>query len=338
MVDQSIIIDMDPVDDNEHELFLPKDQLKAPALRPGSKVGLIAPSGRPESPMALKKCVQVVEEMGFKPVVGNAVLRNDGFTAGTDAERLDDLYMFLRDPSIEAILCTSGGYGALHLLPMFDFGEIRKNPKVFLGSGDNDSLLLAINELTGLVVFHGSNLDDIGDKHSFNSVKAALSGSNHDYVIKCRDDDDSSFDSVVYSLSDQVHEGVVCGGNLTVLSSLFGTRYQPNLDGKILCLDDFSERNSILDRWFTTLYLAGTLNKVAGIAFGGFPACGPRGADNMLSIEDTFGDRIKELGTSACFGFKFGLASSDNVLPIGIKAKLDCGSGILEFLEPALSN
>lgn len=324
-------------EDSEPELALPKDQFKAQPLKPGAKVGLVAPSSRPGSPLVLRRCLQVIEEMGFQPVAGNNVMNNAGFTAGTDDERIDDLHTFLQDPSIEGLLCVSGGYGAARLLPLLDFAQIRRHPKIILGSGDNDALLLAINELTGLVVFHGPNLDEIGDQHSFNSVKAALSGSNHQVSINCRDADDASYEAVKYSLTDRVCEGIICGGNLTALSSLFGTRYQPKLEGKILILDDFSERNDILDRWFTTFYLASTLNDVVGIAFGGFPACGPRESKNMLSIEDTFSDRIKELGTPACFGFKFGRRSKDNVVPTGVRARLDCGRGTLQVLEPALA-
>ncbi len=330
MVNQ--LTEMDPVDDNEHELLLSREQVKAAPLESGSRVGLLAPSSRPESPLALRRCIQVIEEMGFVPVVGKNVMRNEGFSAGNDEQRLDDFHRFLRDPSIEAIFCVSGGYGSLRLLPLMDFGEIRQNPKIYLGSGDNDALLMAINELTGLVVFHGSNLEEVEDQHTFDSIKSALTGASL-RGVNCRDEGDASFDAAAYSLSDKICQGIIRGGNLTALCSLFGTRYQPNLENKILILDDFSERNSSLDRWFTTLYLAGSLKEVTGIAFGGFPGCGPRGGDNMLSIEDTFGDRIKELGIAACFGFKFGSAGKDNVVPIGIQAKLDCASGSLTFLE-----
>lgn len=323
--------------DEADELMTPPAQLKARALNPGARVGLVAPGSRPESPLALNKAVRMVEDLGYKTVIGPSVLRYDGFSAGTDLERLDDLQGFLDDDSIEAIVCLSGGYGAMHLLPLLDFAKIRKHPKIFLGSGDNDMLLLAINRLTGLVVFHGQNLDEIDDKHSFESLQAALAGRLHERPVCCIDEGDACFESAMYSLSDAVLEGVLCGGNLSSLSSLFGTRYQSQLKDKILFLDDFNERNSILDRWFTTLYLAGTLKEIAALALGGFPGCGPRGADNMLSIEDTFGDRLKELSVPACFGFKFGLASKDNVMPIGVQARIDCGKGEILFLESSLN-
>lgn len=314
-----------------------KEHFKAPALKPGARVGLFAPSSRPQSPLVLKRCVQIVEEMGFYPVVGKNVLKNDGFTAGTDEERIDDLHNFLHDPSIGALLCVSGGYGASRLLPLVEFAQIRRSPKIFLGGAENDSFLLAINEMTELVVFHGPNLDEVNDEYTFRSLKSALLKSEQEMIINCRDSGDQPFESARYSLSGQICNGVTCGGNLTSLSSLFGTRYQPQLLDKILILDDYAERNDILDRWFTTLYLAGSLTDVVGIAFGGFPGCASGDSHNNLSIEDMFGARLKQLETPACFGFKFGQSGKNNIVPVGVSARLDCSAGTLQMLESALA-
>lgn len=333
---EKIDASVDESDDDSTEM-ISNELLKPQALKGGSRVALVAPGSRPTNPSELKKCIAVVEEMGFTPVVGKHVLKYDGFCAGTDDERLDDIQSFLLDPSVEALFCVTGGYGALRLLPLLDFKQIRDNPKIFIGSGDNDSILLSINKLTGLVVFHGSNLDEIEDKHSFESARAALLGNDSEKTIYCRLPGEPAYNGVAYPINERRVEGRVCGGNLTSLCSLFGTKYQPDFDGKVLLLDDFTERNSLLDRWFTSLYLAGVLSDVAGIAFGGFPSVSARGADNMLSIEDTFGDRLKGVGTASCFGFKFGQATNDNVMPIGINAELDCAAGKLKYLEPALS-
>lgn len=322
---------MNELENDEAELELSNEQIKAPPLKAGARVGLISPASRVTAPSILHRSSRIIEELGYIPVLGKSTLSYGGFTAGTDQERLEDLQLFLADDSIEAIVCVSGGYGAARLLPLLDFAQVRKTPKLLIGSGDNDALLAAINQLTGLVVFHGNNLEDVEDKYTYNSLRQTLSGSREEISINCRDSNDEAYETNLYSLSSQVSSGTVCGGNLTAVSSLFGTKYKPDFSQKILILDDFSERNSILDRWFTTLYLSGTLSAVAGIAFGGFPSCHPRGSNNMLSVEDTFGDRIKELAVPACFGFKFGNQSKSNYLPIGLNAELNCAKGTLVY-------
>ena len=326
---------MNELDNDESELDLSNEQIKAPALKAGARVGLICPGSRPASPSALHRASKIIEELGYTPVTGKSVLSYGGFTAGSDQARLEDLQSFLADDDIEAITCVSGGYGAARLLPLLDFAQLRKTPKIIIGSGDNDTLLAAINQLTGLVVFHGSNLADVDDKYTYNALRHTLSGSRQNLSINCSDANDEPFEIKYYSLSDELCRGTVSGGNLTAISSLFGTKYKPDFTGKILVLDDFSERNSILDRWFTTLYLSGTLSSISGLALGGFPSCHPRGGNNMLSVEDTFGDRLKELSVPACFGFKFGGDSKSNYLPIGISAELDCKKGTMTYLESA---
>ena len=326
-------VDLEEHDSESEVTDVSTEKLKAAALKPGDRVALVAPSSRPESPLVLKRSVQIIEELGYRPVLGKHVLKYSGFSAGFDQERFEDLNTFINDDSISAIMCLSGGYGALRVLPLLDFSEVRIHPKIIVGSGDSDVILSAVNHLTGLVVFHGPNLDEVSNRYTFDSLRSVLSGYSELPVVNCRDADDEPFEGVAYSLSDKTCNGMVRGGNLTAISSLFGTRYKPDFEWNILALSDFGERNSILDRWFTTLYLSGTLHKLAGIAFGAFPNCHPRGSTNMLSIEDTFGDRIKELNLPACFGFKFGNSGKSQYLPIGINAQLDCAKGILSYIE-----
>src|SRR5438067_2008858 len=131
--------------------------IKPPALRPGARVGLIAPASRPESPAVVQRCSRIVEEMGFRPVVGKNVLRTHGYMAGRDAERLDDLNSMIDDETISAIFCLTGGFGSIHLLPDVHYPALRQSPKIIVGADDNTHLLLAIHSKTGLVTFSGPN-------------------------------------------------------------------------------------------------------------------------------------------------------------------------------------
>ncbi len=59
-------------------------------------------------------------------------------------------------------------------------------------------------------------------------------------------------------------------GNLALVAALVGTPYAWDLDGAILVLEDVSENVYRIDRMLTQLSLSGALDRVAGIAFGGF--------------------------------------------------------------------
>ena len=104
--------------------------VKPQRLVPGDKIGIVTPSGPIHRHKAyLEKGIKVLKDMGFQTEIGRNALKVKGYMAGTDEERLADLHTFFSNPEIKAILCTRGGEVAMRLLPILDYGLIRKNPK-----------------------------------------------------------------------------------------------------------------------------------------------------------------------------------------------------------------
>ncbi len=64
------------------------------------------------------------------------------------------------------------------------------------------------------------------------------------------------------------------GGNLSLLASLCGTRYQPSFAGRIVLLEDIGEEPYRVDRMLTQLLQAGAFDGVRGIALGSWVDCG----------------------------------------------------------------
>ncbi len=312
--------------------------IKPPALKPGSKVGLVCPASRPSSPAVVQKCIRVVEEMGMVPVVGKHVLKVQGYLAGTDAERLDDLNGFFADDSIAAIFSIKGGFGSLRLLGDIDWAAIAARPKIIVGCGDITSLLLAVHTKSNLVTFHGPNLDQVRTQYTFDRLKTAVTSRDPvSAVTPDHGDSPPMFSVVPYTAVGGRVEGLSTGGNLSSLISLMGTPFQPDFDNRILCLEDVNERNDILDRWLTTLYVSGHLARTSGVVFGELIGCGPKSLYNTLSPEDLLGGILKTLSKPSCFGLPFGHSHNAATIPIGIKTSFDADHGRLEFLESALS-
>jgi|688.fasta_scaffold373425_2 muramoyltetrapeptide carboxypeptidase len=313
-----------------------KAALKAKALNSGDRVGLVAPGGRPYKPSVVSRAVRLVEDMGFKPVVGEHVLEVKGHSAGSVAQRVEDFNKFLSDDSISAILCITGGFGGLSLLPYLDFAAVQRNPKVIVGGGENTTIVLGVHTRSGLITFHGPNLDDIKSEQSFVSYKSTLT-SNSNLPPLLADTVDSAWsENHSHVPLEGVGQGHLLGGNLTGLASLFGTDFEPDLNGAVLFLTDHDERNDILDRWFTTLYVSGQLEKAKAVALGYFDNCGNKGSFNILSIEDLFSERLLELSIPSIFDFPIAGGSSPTV-PIGISVALETRRKRLEFLQAALS-
>jgi muramoyltetrapeptide carboxypeptidase len=308
--------------------------IKPRALKSKDRVALIAPASRPTKPSALKRAERIVHDMGFVPVVGAHALDTHGAMAGDDQARLSDIVTALEDDSIAAIWCLNGGYGSIRLLKDLPYDTFAKKPKILIGCDDNSHLLLALHQKSKVVTFHGSNLDRIDSKDAFDRFKKLLTSVDHFPAMQVKDKFLSDF---CYSPVNAIGKGRIVAGNLTALVSLFGTPYEPDLSGSVLLLEDRSERNDILDRWFTTLYISNKLSTVAALGLGQFEDCSTKGSFNMLSFEELVADRVTEMKLATCFNLPFGQACENAVVPLGLQVSFNTEKGHLAYLESALA-
>jgi muramoyltetrapeptide carboxypeptidase len=132
-----------------------------------------------------------------------------------------------------------------------------------------------------------------------------------------------------------VANGRLMGGNLTLISILMGTEFEPDFRGRIVFLEDVHEAPYRIDRMLTQLRLAGKLQQAAGIVFGKFTDTDTDG--NTFSIEEVLRDRTGDLGIPVVRGMMIGHVSQQTVVPIGIEAELDGDAGTLRLLEPAVT-
>ncbi|MBK9203946.1 MAG: LD-carboxypeptidase [Candidatus Obscuribacter sp.] len=307
--------------------------IKPPHLKSKDKVALIAPGSRPAKPSDVKRAETIVAEMGFTPVVGKHVLNTHGFMAGTDSERLADLNHAIMDDSIRAIWCLTGGYGTLPLLPSLPYQEFEQSPKIVMGAEDNSHLTLALYTRTNVVTLYGPNADSVKSKQAFETVKRSLTHVDYPELVT----HDPVLEHYAFVGVEGSGKGQVLPVNLTALISLFGTEFEPTLVGRLLLIEDARERNDILDRWFTTLYISGKLSSVAALALGQLDNVDSRGASNMLSFEELVYDRVVEMGLPSCFDLPFN--QTESVVPVGIWGQLEATSrgAKLTYLESVLS-
>ena len=272
---------------------------------------------------------RVVEEMGFVAIVGDHVFEAHGHLAGTDDQRLADLHKFVGDPSVAGIFCISGGFGALPLLDRLNYDALSRSPKIFVGSDENTALLLAVYKRCALPVVLGPNLDRVRSKRSFDALKRSVTDGSGTVFEPRSEVVGEKRISLMYSSCHGQVIGRTNGGHLGTLVSMMGTPFHPELADAILCLDDYNERYDTLERWLTNLYVSGSLARVSGTAFGEFAGCGARGNQTVLPIEDSFGERLKQLRKPNMFGFAFGRTNTSDSVPIGVPAELDTMRGTM---------
>jgi muramoyltetrapeptide carboxypeptidase len=308
--------------------------IKPKRLKQGDKIAIIAPSSG-VSQAEFDKAIKNMTDLGFKTKVGKYTQALNGFLAGTDKERLEDLHWAFADKEVSAIWCIRGGYGAGRFLPNLDFNLIKKNPKVFIGYSDITALHLAIYQNTGLVTFHGpvasSNYSEYTKKHVIN----VLSNPSAPYKIELSPDniakEGKEFKTEV--ISQGKARGKLIGGNLSLLTALAGTPYAlKNTKGKILFIEDVGERPYRLDRMFVQLKQSLNLKELAGIALGVFADCDAPD-DKSQTLIDIVKDQLGNLGIPVIYGLSFGHIRDQFTLPVGIEAEMNTENATIAFLE-----
>ena len=117
-------------------------------------IGIIALSGRVNREK-LNAAVRNLENLGCKVELSKNIYDNSRYLAGSDGDKLEELYRFFLNPEIDIIMCARGGYGAIRLLNHIDYNLIKNNQKVFCGFSDVTALLLMIYKKTGMITYHG---------------------------------------------------------------------------------------------------------------------------------------------------------------------------------------
>lgn len=302
--------------------------IRPPALRPGSRVALVAAAG-PVPEGGVERAVARVRALGWEPVPGEHCRRRAGYLAGTDAQRAADLNAALRDPSVDAVWMLRGGYGVMRILDDVDWRALRERPKALVGFSDNTALHLGALR-AGVVSFHGP--------HPHTEAFPDFARDALLRVVASREAAGAlpvAAETAVETVSGGVAEGRLAGGNLSLVAALLGTPYAAAAEGAILFLEEVGEHAYRLDRLLAQLRLAGVLSNVAGVAVGRVTETPDvRGAPRA---EEVLRDLLRGLGVPVALGFPFGHVDDNWTLPLGVRARLDAGAGTLSLLEPAVA-
>lgn len=313
-----------------------------PSLRPGDTVAVISPAG-PVIPELLKHGVETLESWGLRVRVHEeAFARREvgGYLAGEDAMRLKALREVFWDPTVDAVICSRGGYGAMRLLPGLlkptperpggaaDFGSfLRQHPKLCVGFSDITALHLYIAGIVGVATLHGPVIKSFGlhaedPFESLAHLRSALFGTREK-------EQRLRFDGL-RCVSAGEARAQVFGGNLSLLASLIGSPFCPDLNGKIIFLEDVGEEDYRLDRLFTTLRLAEKSARPAGIILGDFSGCAGVYIDED-GIDDFIGALAAEFECPVVADFPTGHRARNVCVPMGCVATLDAARGTVIF-------
>jgi len=300
----------------------PRRAVRAPVLRPGDRVRVVAPGSAPDA--RLDRGIEILTGFGLVVELGAHVRDRFGYLAGTDEDRLADLNAAFADPGVRGVFAARGGYGTQRIVDRLDLTAVRRDPRVFVGFSDLTSLSGRLWRGARLVSFYGPMVnwtDSRTGPAEIASLRAAIMTT--DPVVLTRDPAEPSAAVGVPGTA----TGTLLGGNLTIVQTGYGTSDFPGLDGAILLFEDTDEAPYSYDRMLTQLRRAGALDRIKGIAIGQFTNA-PVTAGQWTAAQ-AVQDRLGDLGVPVLGGLRVGHGNGQLTVPLGARATIDTEAGTL---------
>lgn len=309
--------------------------IKPEKLKRGDLIGLISPASSPEDLTLIQSGVKYIEGLGYETVIGKNVGKIKGYLAGTDEERVEDIHQMFSDKKVKAIFCLRGGYGAFRLLDKIDYNLIRNNPKIFVGFSEITALQMTFLKKSGLITFAGpmvvpnfaKDISPFTEENFWRIITSAKKAGKLKYPELERLPIINSGKTI----------GRIIGGNLSVFTSLIGTKYLPELTDKIFLIEDISEPPYKIDRMLNQIRLNKVFEKINGVILGQFIDCNEHDKQKRsLTIDEVIIEYLKITELPTVYNFPHGHTKDFITVPFGINIKLSASKGYIEFTESAV--
>jgi muramoyltetrapeptide carboxypeptidase len=282
-------------------------------LKQGDKVSLVS-TARFANEEAIKEAIAFLQSWGLVVDVAENIYKPYFIFSGTDVERKKALQKALNDKESKAIICLRGGYGTHRIIDELNFSAFKKNPKWIVGYSDvtvllNHVLQYKIPTIHGPMAF---TLPKSEEQDAANGLKSLLFGSLPTYELKAHE---------ANILGEA--EGVLIGGNLSVLHALTGTASDVNFKNKILFIEEIDEYVYAMERMLLHLKRMKRLAGLKGIIVGHLT--GIKDNDNPFdkSVHLMIHQMVKAYHIPVAFNMQAGHETPNFPLVLGVPIQLE---------------
>ena len=297
----------------------------------------------------IKLATERLEALGLKVTFGKYVMEADPDYICTSVEhRVEDLNEAFRDKNVKAILTVIGGFNSNQMLDYIDYEAIKENPKIFCGFSDITALSNAIHAKTGLVTYSGPHYSSFGMLKGFEytleyfkkmffeedefEVESSKEWSDDPWFL---DQENREFiqNEGMYIINEGTAEGNIVGGNLCTLNLLQGTEYMPNIENKILFLEDDDMAGKIFlmefDRNLQSLMHMPEFKTVKGIVLGRSQKATNMTKEKWIKLVK---NKPELSNIPVIAGVDFGHSTPIITFPVGGYAKLEAKNNKIKLL------
>ncbi|MGA8393049.1 MAG: LD-carboxypeptidase, partial [Burkholderiaceae bacterium] len=232
-----------------------------------------------------------------------------------------------------------GGYGLTRILPGIAYKKVAKaieGGTQFIGQSDFTALQNALLAQTGAISWAGPALgedfgvegepDDIMEACFDDLVQDQGEGAGWrlplEKASKTPETIAGDGRSTLGSGQKSIRNAVLWGGNLSVLVSLLGTPYWPEVKGGVLFIEDVNEHPFRIERMLTQLLHAGVLARQKAIVFGQFTGIRLAPHDKGYKLATVVAWLRGQLKVPVLTGLPYGHVPTKVLLPVGAKVDL----------------
>ncbi len=270
-------------------------------------VRVVAPAG-PVGLEDLARGVDLLCGRGFTVQVAPGVSGRQGYLAGPDDVRLQDLQAALDDPEVDAVWFARGGYGTTRLLPHLSAEGMVQRPKLLLGFSDATALFAWACRFPSVRCLYAPSVQELAREGvcHMESLWAAVNG-----------EEVSVPGGGTVSAAGPFP---IAGGCLTLCSVSVGTSWEPEVEGRWVFLEDVGEPLYRLDRMLTHLAQAGWFKRCEGLLLGGFT--GLREGETYAQVVE-LARHLAGPHAPVVWGLPVGHLKGKRTLPLGTPARWD---------------
>ena len=218
-------------------------------------------NGRPENQREIiEKLCSYLNELGIETIqVKHMYSPKGSMASGTGRVRAEELMELYHNPDIKWIFDVSGGDLGNEIIPYLDYDYIAGTDKVLWGRSDLSTVINSLYTLAG----KSSVLWQ--PKHMFRDYPELQQARFLDYLLH---NGNSLFDLNYEFLQGSHMEGLAIGGNMRCFLKLAGTRYWPDMRGKVVVLEALESTEALVRTDFSHLEELGVFDQVAGVLLG----------------------------------------------------------------------
>ena len=294
-------------------------------IKKGDMIGVIAPSSKIDKDdlEVINNSVLLMESTGLKVKFGKNAFKNTLGYGATPKEKAEDINEMFADKEVKMIFCVSGGFNSNTVFEYLDYDLIKQNPKPLCGFSDSTSLENVIYSKTGVMTFNGPTfkaLTSWATPYAYEEVVKRFM--NGDMTLGQEDDE-------YITIQEGVTEGILVGGNLSLVNEMSSGNYSIDFTDKILFIEEFCLESppELVSNYLYHLKQNGVFDKIKGIWVGNY--------DGSVALEKILLDVLEE-------EYKFPIIKSNNfghtekktVIPVGGKARIDTNKKVkIEITE-----